>query len=79
LRLRLTDSPILSDTTNSYIYGPSGLPIEQITSGGTVTYLHHDQQGSTRLITVSSGAVEGKCTYGAHGAATCEGAGRVEV
>lgn len=38
---------ILSDTANSYIYGPSGLPVEQISSGGTVTYLHHDQQGST--------------------------------
>ena len=36
---------LLSDTTNSYIYGPGGLPIEQISSGGTVTYLHHDQQG----------------------------------
>jgi hypothetical protein len=28
-----------------YIYGPGGVPVEQITSGGTVTYLHHDQQG----------------------------------
>jgi len=64
---------ILSDTTNSYIYGPEGLPIEQISSGGTVTYLHHDQQGSTRLLTGSSGTVTGKCTYGAYGAPTCEG------
>jgi len=64
---------ILSDTTNSYIYGPGGLPIEQISSGGTVTYLHHDQQGSTRLLTGSTGTVTGKCTYGAYGAPTCEG------
>ena len=35
---------------HSYIYGPYGLPVEQISSGGTVTYLHHDQQGSTRLL-----------------------------
>ena len=64
---------ILSDGTNSYIYGPAGLPIEQISSGGTVSYLHHDQQGSTRLLTGSTGTVTGKCTYGAYGAQTCEG------
>jgi RHS repeat-associated protein len=64
---------ILSDETNSYIYGPAGLPVEQISSGGTVTYLHHDQQGSTRLLTGSTGTVTGKCTYGAYGAPTCEG------
>jgi RHS repeat-associated protein len=67
-------SLILSDTTNSYIYGPGGMPIEQISSGGTVTYLHHDQQGSTRLLTGSTGTVTGKCTYGAYGTLTCEGA-----
>jgi RHS repeat-associated protein len=65
---------ILSDGTNSYIYGPDGLPVEQISSGGTVTYLHHDQQGSTRLLTGSTGTVTGKCTYSAYGAPTCEGA-----
>jgi RHS repeat-associated protein len=65
---------LLSDGTNSYIYGPGGLPIEQIniSTGGT-TYLHHDQQGSTRLLTGSAGTVTGKCTYGAYGTATCEG------
>ena len=40
---------ILGDGTNSYVYGPGGLPVEQISGGGTVTYLHHDQAGSTRL------------------------------
>ncbi len=64
---------ILSDGTNSYIYGPGGLPVEQISSGGTVTYLHHDQAGSTRLLTGSTGTVTGKCTYGAYGTPTCEG------
>ncbi len=65
---------ILGDTTNSYIYGPGGLPIEQINnSTGTVTYLHHDQAGSTRLLTGSTGTVTGKCTYGPYGAPTCEG------
>ncbi len=66
---------ILNDGTNSYIYGPGGLPVEQINnSTGVVTYLHHDQQGSTRLLTGSTGTVTGKCTYGAYGAPTCEGA-----
>lgn len=42
-------------TKTSYIYGPGGLPVEQISSS-TTTYLHHDQIGSTRLITDSAGA-----------------------
>jgi hypothetical protein len=50
---------LLSDGTNSYIYGPGGLPIEQVSSGGTVTYLHHDQAGSTRLLTGLTGTVTG--------------------
>jgi RHS repeat-associated protein len=65
---------ILSDTTNSYIYGPGGIPVEQINnSTGAVTYLHHDQAGSTRLLTGSTGSVTGKCTYGVYGTQTCEG------
>jgi RHS repeat-associated protein len=66
---------IFSDGANSYIYGSYGLPVEQINnSTGTVTYLHHDQAGSTRLLTGSTGAVTGKCTYNAYGTPTCEGA-----
>jgi RHS repeat-associated protein len=38
-----------------------------------VSYLHHDQAGSTRLLTGSTGTVTGKCTYSAYGAPTCEG------
>ena len=34
---------------------------------------HHDQQGSTRLLTGTSGTVTGKCTYSAYGTPTCEG------
>ena len=60
-------------TPRAFIYGPSGMTVEQISSGGTITYLHHDQQGSTRLLTGSTGTVTGKCTYGAYGAPTCEG------
>ena len=59
---------ILNDGTNSYIYGPGGLPIEQINnSTGTVLYLHHDQQGSTRLLTRSTGTKEASFTYDAYG------------
>ncbi len=56
------------------IYGPIEATIEQVSSGGTVSYMHHDQQGSMRLLTGSTGTVTGKCTYGAYGTPTCEGA-----
>jgi RHS repeat-associated protein len=60
---------ILSDGTNSYIYGVGGLPVEQVnTSTGAVLYLHHDQQGSTRLLTGSTGKTEGAYTYTPYGA-----------
>jgi RHS repeat-associated protein len=38
-----------------------------------VSYLHHDQSGSTRLLTSSVGEVVGKCSYGAYGSPDCEG------
>ncbi len=60
---------LLSNGTNSFIYGPEG-PVEQISSGGTVLYLHHDQQGSTRLLTSSTGAKEATFTYGPYGGVT---------
>ncbi len=50
---------VLSDGTNSYLYGPGGVPIEQISSSGQVDYLAQDALGSTRLITDSSGTVVG--------------------
>jgi RHS repeat-associated protein len=58
---------LLTDGRNSYIYGPNGLPIEQIGSAGQVLYLHHDQQGSTRLLTASTGKVEGAYAFGPYG------------
>jgi RHS repeat-associated protein len=61
---------ILNDGTNSYIYGPDGLPFEQISSSSTVVYLHHDQQGSTRLLTSATGASAGTATYDAYGEKT---------
>jgi RHS repeat-associated protein len=48
-------------TITSYLYGPGGEPLEQIT-GSTATYLHHDQLGSIRLITDSSGSTSSATT-----------------
>jgi RHS repeat-associated protein len=61
---------ILNDGTNSYIYGPGDLPVEQISGGGTVLYLHHDQQGSTRMLTSPTGAKEATFSYDAYGNTT---------
>jgi RHS repeat-associated protein len=58
---------LLSDETNSYIYGPENLPIEQIPATGETLYLHHDQQGSTRLVTKSTGKTETTYTYTPYG------------
>lgn len=57
---------LLHDGTNYYLYGPDGFPYAQIASE-TPTYLHHDQQGSTRLLTNSSGEAKGKYTYTPYG------------
>ncbi len=61
---------ILSDEQNSYIYGPDNIPIEAIQSKGIVLYLHHDQQGSTRMLTSATGAIEATTTYDAYGNVT---------
>jgi len=61
----------LSTEACGYVYGPNNLPIEQINNTtGAVLYLHHDQQGSTRLLTGSTGKVEGSYTYGPYGETT---------
>ena len=60
---------ILDDGTYSYIYGPADMPVEQILDGSThaISYLHHDQQGSTRLLTNEEGKEAGAETYDAYG------------
>jgi RHS repeat-associated protein len=57
---------LLDDGQTSYVYGPNGLPIEQI-SEEEPTYYHHDQLGSTRVLTDASGEVAGTFSYGAYG------------
>ncbi len=61
---------ILSNGTYSYIYGPGGLPVEQINSAGKAYYLHHDEQGSTRLLTGSTGKTEATMTFSPYGSET---------
>jgi RHS repeat-associated protein len=60
---------ILSDSTNSYIYGVGGLPIEQINNTTEkAQYLHHDQAGSTQFIASETGTTEAAYAYTPYGA-----------
>ncbi|MCB0878949.1 MAG: RHS repeat protein [Thermoleophilia bacterium] len=65
---------LLSDGEFSYVYGPQGAPIAEISSGGTARYFHTDQLGSVRAVTDASGAVDATATYTAYGVATTTGA-----
>jgi len=56
----------IRDGTTSYIYGPGGLPLEQV-SGSTTFWYHHDQIGSTRLVTNSTGVSQATYTYDPYG------------
>jgi RHS repeat-associated protein len=66
--------PIILENENSsgeeeetFIYGPENLPIEEAFGANSI-YLHHDQQGSTRLLTYwQNGDVVGWKTYGPYG------------
>jgi RHS repeat-associated protein len=58
--------PLVDGTTN-YVYGPGGLPLEQVSSGTALYYYHHDQLGSTRVLTNSAGAPVATATYDSYG------------
>ena len=62
---------MIQDGTTSFVYGPGGLPLEQI-SGSTTVFLHHDRMGSTRLITGSAGTALATFTYDPYGNLTAE-------
>jgi RHS repeat-associated protein len=49
-----------------YIYGPGGQPLEQVTVGG-IEFLHHDQLGSTRLLTDSAGSLLATYSFDPYG------------
>jgi RHS repeat-associated protein len=57
---------LLKDGSTNYIYGPGGFPLEQVSASTTYWY-HHDQIGSTRLITDSTGASQATYTYDPYG------------
>jgi RHS repeat-associated protein len=63
-------SQILNDGTNSYLYGPGGMPVEQIDASNVVAYLHRDQLGSVRVLTDSTKATTGTYTQDAYGKET---------
>ncbi|WP_346534398.1 IPT/TIG domain-containing protein [Micromonospora sp. DPT] len=58
---------LLSDDTHRFVYGPDGLPIEQIDAQGRVHYIVHDGIGSTRMLLDGSGAVAATLSYTAYG------------
>jgi RHS repeat-associated protein len=67
-----TNPLLLTDGSTSYIYGPDDLPVEQISSAGTISYYHHDQLGSTRLLTSSTGTVTATYSYSPYGQLTSQ-------
>ncbi len=56
----------LKDGTTAYVFGPGGLPIEQVNTSATY-WFHHDQLGSTRLLTDSTGTSQATYTYEPYG------------
>lgn len=57
---------LLGDGATDYIYGPDGLPIEQIGSNGSFWYFH-DGVGSTVALLDSNGGIAGAYGYNAYG------------
>jgi RHS repeat-associated protein len=58
---------LLADGSASYIYGPGGLPIEQVSTSGTASFYHRDQLGSTTMLTSASGVSVATFTYDTYG------------
>lgn len=63
---------LLSDGTTDYVYGPTGVPVEQFNASGAggQQYYFADTHGSTVALTSSSGAVDATWTYSPWGAVT---------
>lgn len=59
---------MIQDGATSYVYGPGGLVIEQITAGADARYYHQDQLGSTRALTNQAGEPIATYTYTPYGA-----------
>lgn len=51
-----------------FVYGPNGIPVEQLLSSvTTATFLHHEQLGSIRALTNEGGEITGAYSYGPTG------------
>lgn len=61
---------MIADGPTAYVTGPGGLPVEQITAGGTVRWFSHDQHGSTTALTNASGTTVQSYKYDAYGQLT---------
>ncbi len=59
-------SALLEDGPTAYIYGPAGLVLEQV-NGSSALWFHHDNLGSTRLVTNSSGTSQATYSFDAYG------------
>lgn len=64
---------LLDDGDVSYVYGPSGMPVEQIDRSDHVSYFHLDQLGSVRATTDEAGSVTSTASYSPYGTATSTG------
>jgi RHS repeat-associated protein len=60
---------LLVDGTANYVYGPGGLPLEQVTASATL-YYYHDQLGTTRALATGAGSVTATYTYDTYGRLT---------
>ena len=59
---------LLTDSTNAYIFGAGGTPVEQVTlSTGTIQFLNSDEIGSVRGVVSSSGVLGASTSYDAWG------------
>lgn len=65
---------LLSDSVYSYVYGPGGVPLTQISEFGVRSYLHEDQLGSVRGITNQVGSLVGAASYDTYGSVAATGA-----
>ena len=57
---------LIEEGATAYVYGPDGLPLEQV-NGVTALWFHHDQLGSTRLITDSAGINQATFAFDSYG------------
>ena len=58
---------LIQDGATSYVAGPGGQPLEQISPAGRVLFFHKDQLGSTRALTDVHGRVVATYSYDGYG------------